>query len=50
MLTSSGFGNDSFLTKPLRHQNLTDGIIDFVCSGMAQVFTFKVYRSAYFSR
>ncbi len=42
VLTGTRFGNDAFFAEPLRDQNLTNGVIDFMRSGMAQVFPLQV--------
>ena len=42
MLTGTCLGNDTGLAHLLCHQNLTDGIIDFMSTCMVQVFTLQI--------
>ena len=46
MLSGTGFGDDTGLSHLLRHQNLSDGVIDFVCTGMVQVLTLQIELAA----
>ena len=41
MLSGAGFGNDAALAEALGEQGLTNGVIDFVCAGVVQVFAFQ---------
>ena len=42
VLSGSGFGNDAGLAHLLGHENLTDGVVDFVCTGMVQVLALQI--------
>ena len=42
VLSGSGFGNDAGLAHLLCHENLTDGVVDFVCTGMVQVLALQI--------
>ena len=42
VLSGSGFGNDAGLAHFLCHENLTDGVVDFVCTGMVQVLALQI--------
>ena len=42
MLSGSGFGDDAFLSHAACQQDLSDGVVDFVCTGMIQVFPFQI--------
>jgi hypothetical protein len=39
MLPSACFSNDSFRAKPFRQQCLSNGVVNFVCTGMSEIFT-----------
>ena len=41
VLSGAGFGNDAALAEALGEQGLTNGVIDFVCAGVVQVFAFQ---------
>ena len=42
MLSGTRLGDDARLAHLAGHQDLSDGIVDFVCSGMVEVFTLKI--------
>ena len=42
VLSGTGLGNDALLAHATCQQNLADGVVDFVCSGMVQVFPLQV--------
>jgi hypothetical protein len=42
VLARTRFGDDSGFTQPFGEQDLPDGIVHFMCTGMAQVFPFQV--------
>ena len=42
VLSGSGFGNDAGLAHLLGHENLTDGVVNFVCTGMVQVLALQI--------
>ena len=42
VLTSTRLSDDASLAHLLRHQNLTDGIVDLVRTGMVQVLTLQI--------
>ena len=42
VLSGSCFGNDAGLAHLLGHENLTDGVVDFVCTGMVQVLALQI--------
>lgn len=42
VLAGTGLGNDARLAHLLGQQNLTDGVVDFVCSGVVEVFTLQI--------
>ena len=46
MLSGTCFGDDAGLSHLLCHQNLSDGVIDFVCTGMVQVLTLQIELAA----
>ena len=48
MLTSSCLGYDTLLAHLLGQQNLSDGVVDFVCAGVVQVFAFQVKAATIF--
>ena len=48
MLTCSCLGNNTGLTHFLCHENLTNGIIDFMSTRMVEVFTFKIELTTIF--
>ena len=42
VLPGAGFGDDAALAEVARQQHLADGVVDFVCAGVVQVFTLQV--------
>ena len=48
VLSGSGFGDDPFLAHATGQQNLPQSIVDFMGTGMVQVFTFEVNSSPVF--
>lgn len=46
MLSGTSLGDDTGLAHLLCHQNLTNGVIDFVCTGMVQVLTLQIELAA----
>ena len=46
MLTSTGFGNDALLPKPLGEQGLSHGIVDLVGTGVVQILPLEVDERA----
>ena len=51
MLAGSCFGDDPLLAHPAREQNLANGIVDLVRSGMTEIFALEIdFRSAKFFR
>ena len=48
VLAGSGFGDDSFLSHPPCQENLADGVVDFVGSGMVEVFPLQVDLASVF--
>ena len=42
MLSGTGFGDDMRFTHLLCHQNLTDGIVNLVRTGMIQILTLQI--------
>ena len=41
MLSSAGFGNDARLAHALGKHGLADGVVDFVCAGVVEVFALQ---------
>ena len=48
VLPGARFGNNPFFTQMLRHEDLSDGVVDFVGTGMGQIFPFQENVSAVF--
>ena len=46
MLPSTCLGDDACLAHPLGQQDLSDGVVDLVCSRVVQVLTFQVEATA----
>ena len=46
VLSGTGLGNDTLLAHLLGQQNLTDGVVNLVCSSMVQVLTFQIQLTA----
>src|SRR5215470_14637281 len=42
MLSGASLSNNALLAHAPSEQNLTDGIVDFVCTGVTQVFTLEI--------
>ena len=42
MLTGTGFGNDALFTHTPGQQSLTNRIVDFVSTGVVEVFAFQI--------
>ena len=41
MLTRAGLSNHAFFAHAAGKQCLTDGVVDFVCAGVVQIFTLQ---------
>ena len=41
MLSGAGFGDDAALAHAARQQNLSEGVVDFVRAGVAEVFALE---------
>ena len=48
MLSRTSLGDDTRLTHSLRHQDLSDGVIDLMSSRMVQVLAFQIQLTAVF--
>lgn len=49
VLTGSGFGDDAFFAEAFGEEDLADGVVDLMCSGVEEVFALKVdFGSAQF--
>ena len=48
VLSCTGLGNDTGLAHTLGQQNLTDGVVDLVGTGVVQVLTLKIELAAVF--
>ncbi len=42
VLTSAGFCNDALFVHATRQQYLAQGVVDFVCAGVKQVFSLEI--------
>ena len=42
MLSRAGFGDDARLAHALGQHGLADGVVDFVCAGVVQVFALQI--------
>ena len=41
VLSSASFGDDAFFAETLRQEDLAHGVVDFVCAGVCEVFSFE---------
>ena len=48
MLTSSRLSNDALLAHLLRQENLSQSIVDFVCTRVVQILTLQVQLASIF--